>query len=135
MCYHSFGPFVIYNCTVLWLLQDPIEQTQIDNFMVQQLDGTSNEWGWCKQKVQNGLHSFAFMLLFVLQAVDFLMVWSFLIGTLGLSAWCECYSGCITCCVQSWSYGEEDSPLSGPWSCYCYSYLNIKWAHDNIYPY
>ncbi|OAY63494.1 Enolase [Ananas comosus] len=31
--------------------KDPIEQTQIDNFMVQQLDGTSNEWGWCKQKL------------------------------------------------------------------------------------
>jgi enolase len=26
-------------------------QTEIDNFMVQQLDGTKNEWGWCKQKV------------------------------------------------------------------------------------
>lgn len=33
------------------LAQDPTEQTQIDNYMVQQLDGTSNEWGWCKQKV------------------------------------------------------------------------------------
>ena len=33
------------------LFQDPTEQTQIDDFMVQQLDGTSNEWGWCKQKV------------------------------------------------------------------------------------
>jgi len=31
--------------------KDPTEQTQIDNFMVQQLDGTVNEWGWCKQKV------------------------------------------------------------------------------------
>jgi enolase len=33
------------------MLQDPTEQVDIDNFMVQQLDGTSNEWGWCKQKV------------------------------------------------------------------------------------
>ncbi|XP_058069014.1 uncharacterized protein LOC131240226 [Magnolia sinica] len=33
------------------LLKDPTEQTGIDNFMVQQLDGTVNEWGWCKQKV------------------------------------------------------------------------------------
>lgn len=32
-------------------LQDPTEQTKIDNYMVQQLDGTVNEWGWCKQKV------------------------------------------------------------------------------------
>ena len=32
-------------------LQDPTKQTEIDNFMVQQLDGTVNEWGWCKQKV------------------------------------------------------------------------------------
>ncbi|XBI75367.1 hypothetical protein VPH35_068746 [Triticum aestivum] len=31
--------------------KDPTEQTDIDNFMVQQLDGTSNEWGWCKQKL------------------------------------------------------------------------------------
>ncbi|KAJ0964161.1 hypothetical protein J5N97_029283 [Dioscorea zingiberensis] len=31
--------------------KDPTEQVQIDNFMVQQLDGTSNEWGWCKQKL------------------------------------------------------------------------------------
>ncbi|XP_078440516.1 enolase [Wolffia australiana] len=31
--------------------KDPTEQTQIDDFMVQQLDGTSNEWGWCKQKL------------------------------------------------------------------------------------
>ncbi|KAH1039682.1 hypothetical protein J1N35_041425 [Gossypium stocksii] len=30
--------------------KDPTEQTAIDNFMVQQLDGTQNEWGWCKQK-------------------------------------------------------------------------------------
>ncbi|PWA54494.1 Enolase [Artemisia annua] len=25
--------------------------TKIDNFMVQGLDGTVNEWGWCKQKL------------------------------------------------------------------------------------
>ncbi|XP_042389135.1 enolase-like [Zingiber officinale] len=31
--------------------KDPIEQAQIDNYMVQQLDGTQNEWGWCKQKL------------------------------------------------------------------------------------
>ncbi|KAK3040111.1 hypothetical protein RJ639_027837 [Escallonia herrerae] len=31
--------------------KDPTEQAKIDNFMVQQLDGTVNEWGWCKQKV------------------------------------------------------------------------------------
>ena len=37
---------------LMWVfLQDPTEQVQIDNFMVQQLDGTVNEWGWCKQKV------------------------------------------------------------------------------------
>ncbi|XP_052875055.1 enolase-like isoform X2 [Gossypium arboreum] len=28
-----------------------IGKTAIDNFMVQQLDGTQNEWGWCKQKL------------------------------------------------------------------------------------
>ncbi|KAH9738445.1 Enolase [Citrus sinensis] len=31
--------------------KDPTEQTAIDNYMVQQLDGTVNEWGWCKQKL------------------------------------------------------------------------------------
>ncbi|KAE8781171.1 Enolase 2 [Hordeum vulgare] len=30
--------------------KDPTTQTELDNFMVQQLDGTKNEWGWCKQK-------------------------------------------------------------------------------------
>jgi enolase len=32
--------------------QNPTDQTGIDNFMVQELDGTQNEWGWCKQKVE-----------------------------------------------------------------------------------
>ncbi|KAM7526109.1 hypothetical protein LguiA_016011 [Lonicera macranthoides] len=31
--------------------KDPTDQTGIDNFMVQKLDGTVNEWGWCKQKL------------------------------------------------------------------------------------
>ncbi|KAH7512100.1 hypothetical protein FEM48_Zijuj12G0054700 [Ziziphus jujuba var. spinosa] len=31
--------------------KDPTEQVAIDNYMVQQLDGTVNEWGWCKQKL------------------------------------------------------------------------------------
>ncbi|CAL5360410.1 unnamed protein product [Camellia sinensis] len=31
--------------------KDPTDQVAIDNFMVQQLDGTVNEWGWCKQKL------------------------------------------------------------------------------------
>ncbi|EPS60909.1 enolase, partial [Genlisea aurea] len=31
--------------------KNPTEQTAIDNFMVQTLDGTQNEWGWCKQKL------------------------------------------------------------------------------------
>ncbi|KAK6943973.1 Enolase, N-terminal [Dillenia turbinata] len=31
--------------------KDPTQQTDLDNFMVQQLDGTVNEWGWCKQKL------------------------------------------------------------------------------------
>ena len=35
--------------------QDPTEQTKIDNYMVQELDGTVNEWGWCKQKVWSWL--------------------------------------------------------------------------------
>ncbi|XP_014624160.1 enolase-like [Glycine max] len=31
--------------------KDPTQHTAIDNLMVQQLDGTINEWGWCKQKL------------------------------------------------------------------------------------
>ncbi|EMS64258.1 Enolase 2 [Triticum urartu] len=31
--------------------KDPTAQTELDNFMVQKLDGTKNEWGWCKQKL------------------------------------------------------------------------------------
>ncbi|XP_010278245.1 PREDICTED: enolase 1-like [Nelumbo nucifera] len=31
--------------------KDPTEQVSVDNYMVQQLDGTVNEWGWCKQKL------------------------------------------------------------------------------------
>lgn len=29
--------------------KDPRDQMAIDNFMVQKLDRTVNEWGWCKQ--------------------------------------------------------------------------------------
>lgn len=43
--------FAVYNACY-YILQDPSEQTAIDNYMVQQLDGTVNEWGWCKQKVK-----------------------------------------------------------------------------------
>ncbi|GMH31831.1 hypothetical protein Nepgr_033675 [Nepenthes gracilis] len=31
--------------------KDPTKQVEIDNLIVQQLDGTVNEWGWCKQKL------------------------------------------------------------------------------------
>ena len=31
--------------------QDVTKQGQIDRKMVEELDGTQNEWGWCKQKV------------------------------------------------------------------------------------
>ncbi|XP_039034042.1 enolase-like [Hibiscus syriacus] len=37
------GPALIEN--------DLIEQTVFDNFMLQQLDETQNDWGWCKQKL------------------------------------------------------------------------------------
>lgn len=30
---------------------DPTKQTEIDKLMVEQLDGTKNEWGWCKSKL------------------------------------------------------------------------------------
>lgn len=28
--------------------RDPVNQKEIDNYIVEQLDGTKNEWGWCK---------------------------------------------------------------------------------------
>jgi enolase len=31
--------------------KDPVKQQEIDDYMVQELDGTTNEWGWCKQKL------------------------------------------------------------------------------------
>jgi enolase len=31
--------------------QDPTKQEEIDNLMVKMLDGTKNEWGWCKSKL------------------------------------------------------------------------------------
>ncbi|KAH7440961.1 hypothetical protein KP509_03G018000 [Ceratopteris richardii] len=31
--------------------KDPTDQCGIDKFMVETLDGTQNEWGWCKQKL------------------------------------------------------------------------------------
>jgi enolase len=30
---------------------DPTKQTEIDKLMVEELDGTQNEWGWCKSKL------------------------------------------------------------------------------------
>ncbi|KAK1379397.1 hypothetical protein POM88_026141 [Heracleum sosnowskyi] len=33
------------------ICKDLNDQTGIDNFMVQELDGTVNEWGWCKPKL------------------------------------------------------------------------------------
>jgi enolase len=30
---------------------DPTKQTEIDKMMVEELDGTQNEWGWCKSKL------------------------------------------------------------------------------------
>jgi enolase len=32
-------------------MQDPTDQSGIDLFMVRELDGTQNEWGWPKAKV------------------------------------------------------------------------------------
>lgn len=40
---HHIGPALVG--------KDPTDQTGIDNFMVQELDGTNNDWGWCKQKL------------------------------------------------------------------------------------
>jgi hypothetical protein len=37
------------------MLQDPTEHV---NFIFQQLDGTSNKWGWCKQKVYHGFDTY-----------------------------------------------------------------------------
>lgn len=31
--------------------KDPVNQSEIDTYMVQTLDGSKNEWGWAKQKL------------------------------------------------------------------------------------
>ncbi|KAI3690975.1 hypothetical protein L2E82_49188 [Cichorium intybus] len=36
--------------------KNPTEHTKIDNLMVQELDGTVNELGWCKQKLGEMLY-------------------------------------------------------------------------------
>ena len=40
----------------MFILQDPTDQTGIDNYMVQKHDGTKNEEGWCKKKVKYSLN-------------------------------------------------------------------------------
>lgn len=55
---------ITYILLIIMFWQDPTKQAKIDNFMVQQLDGTVNEWGWCKQKVQ--LYSFIIFSLVVI---------------------------------------------------------------------
>jgi len=36
--------------------QDPTKQVELDKLMVEKLDGTQNEWGWCKSKLgANGI--------------------------------------------------------------------------------
>ena len=39
-------------CQLSLSIQDPTDQKGLDNFMVQELDGTTNQWGWCKEKVR-----------------------------------------------------------------------------------
>lgn len=31
--------------------KNPVDQVAIDDFMVKELDGTQNQWGWCKQRL------------------------------------------------------------------------------------
>jgi hypothetical protein len=89
------------------MFQDPTVQAEIDDFMVQQLDGTSNDWGWCKQKVLKRVTYYAAKLTpCTIRTIVLTSLISF-------KAWGKCYSCGITCCVQSWSYGEEDSSLPG----------------------
>ena len=37
------GPAILGKC--------PLDQKALDMLMVQELDGTQNEWGWCKTKL------------------------------------------------------------------------------------
>ena len=62
--------------------QDPTQHTAIDNLMVQQLDGTINEWGWCKQKVLSWWNCYStlprvwIIILFMNACLDFLLFFS-----------------------------------------------------------
>jgi hypothetical protein len=95
---------------LLWwiMFQDPTEQVEIDNFMVQQLDGTSNEWGWCKQKV-SWVDTYVPKSDFILHC----LYWFPWMSCSIYKAWSKCHPCGFTCGVQSWSYGEEDSSLPG----------------------
>lgn len=102
-------------CMFNVFLQDPTQQTEIDNYMVQQLDGTVNEWGWCKQKVSNWF--FIFMFSFIFFSV-YMIYWVLTFSLiLIIAAWSQCYSGCVPCCLQSWSPCQENPPLQGVSSC------------------
>lgn len=106
---HSIITFIlyVYQACIFKLFQDPIEQAQIDNFMVQQLDGTQNEWGWCKQKVNCSIKSLLFY--FFPLVFNNSLFWFHVIA----SAWRQRHIGCITCCMQSRCKCEENSTLSG----------------------
>ncbi len=104
--------------------QDPTEQTKLDTFMVHELDGTTNEWGWCKQKVWSWLLftvPFAAYCVNLLSLYEFHANWCFFL--FNFPAWSKCYIGSIPCCLQGWCFGEEDPPLPGiggfEASCYC----------------
>lgn len=88
-----------------FLAQDPTDQVAIDNLMVQQLDGTVNEWGWCKQKV-------AWVLLFTCLSGISLTATSLCV----FSAWSKCHIGSVSCCLQGWGSCQRDSPVQGIFS-------------------
>lgn len=43
---------ILYSCLTALHLWHPTKHAEIDTFMAEELDGTVNEWGWCKRTLQ-----------------------------------------------------------------------------------
>ncbi len=91
-------------------MQDPTDQSGIDLFMVRELDGTQNEWGWPKAKVRVSVElakpsteSIACMEIFIV--ICCLLLFASL-RYLGYKKWC----------IQIVA-----------WKCLCAHYCTVQW--------
>lgn len=92
-------------------MQDPTDQSGIDLFMVRELDGTQNEWGWPKAKVRVSVElakpsteNIACMEIFIV--ICCLLLFASL-RCLGYKKWC----------IQIVA-----------WKCLCAHYCTVQWS-------